>query len=181
MCTYYTPFQIIVYYIHLDLSGTVVLGAITQPSSVVLERADLLAVVVGHGVGDGLVSRVHSVFLDVRQEVGLLHEEGGPLLGVGGLEDELADGGAQERAHKSSCHHTQSSRGEGIQTEEDVLLLEIQLGLGNETPCKNRGGHTGENGGHKVDLSSSGSQKQESLPSEGNGGGSGESLGHLTN
>ena len=170
----------LLYYIHLDLSDTVVLGAITQPSSVVLERANLLAVVVGHGVGDGLELRVDSVLLDVGQKVGLLHEESGPLLGVGGLEDELANGGAQQRAHEAGSHHSQTSGGEGVQTQENVLLLEIQLGLGDKAPCKNRRGDTGENGGHKVDLTSSGSQKQKSLPCERNGGGSGKSFGHVT-
>lgn len=172
--------KIRLYYIHLDLSDPVVLGAITQPSSVVLERANLLAVVVGHGVGDGLELGVDPVLLDVRQKVGFLHEERGPLLGVGGLKDDLAQSGAQHRAHETGSHHSQTGSREGIHTKEDVCLFKIQLGLGNEAPGHDRRGDSGENGGHKVDLASSGSQLQKSLPCERNRGGSGKSFGHVT-
>lgn len=138
--------------------------AITEPPLVVLERSDLLTVVVRHRVSKSLLARVGSHLLYMSKKLGVLDIELGKLLTKRSTEDNVAKRGSEESADTSEKSNHYGEHLQRVKTENE--LRRVNFNISNGGPTSSDTEKASEDRGADIDATAAEALGKELVPGE---------------
>lgn len=138
--------------------------AITEPPLVVLERSDLLTVVVRHRVSKSLLARVGSHLLYMSKKLSVLDIELGKLLTKRSTEDNVAKRGSEESADTSEKSNHYGEHLQRVKTENE--LRRVNFNISNGGPTSSDTEKASEDGGADIDATAAEALGKELVPGE---------------